>query len=408
MTISIIGAGISGLTLALSLNRYGFDVELYESVNEIKPLGLGLNLQPQAVKIFAHLGLFHELIKNGVSINALEFKCEKKLNIFTQKRGLADNYDYPQIAIHRGKLQQILLDKFIENVGKDKLHLSHRLQAFKQNENVIDLEFVDRVNNKNIIKKTELLIGADGINSEVRNIIHGNNLDYHFEGIMMWRGMTKMKAFKDGQTILVCGNLKVQLVMYPITHPDSNNECYVNWVVEILDPTAKILPKDCWNQPGEIKEFIDYFKDWKFTNPNIVDMFNQADKIFKFPMVDRDPLIYWGVPGVTLIGDAAHPMYPRGANGASQGIVDAIYLTKMLDENDDAFDALKKYELERNRVTSKIVLNNRVTNQVEILSLVEQSCDGRCENKHQCVDEQIIKNITANYKQSTNLNFERL
>jgi len=403
MLIGIIGGGISGLSLALQLNHYGFAVEIFESAKELSPLGLGLNLQPKAVKILANCNLFDELITNGVAISSVEFQCKDGLSIFSQKRGIADGYDFPQIAIHRAKLQQMLLKQFTLQ-PKNKIYLGQQLINFQEYHSNVVCTLVDRTTNNVLDKTVDILIGADGIHSTIRAKIHNDKANYQFAGIMMWRGISKIKPFQQHSSVVVRGNRNVQLITYPISPLDKNGECYINWVVEIFDEETNTLDDNCWNKQGHVAEFIHYFNDWQNKFLDIEPLFDKAINIFKFPMVDRNPLNYWNTNRVTLIGDAAHPMYPRGANGASQGIIDAEYLATVIHSASNISDALQQYQANRLPITSKIVLDNRNANQLEILSLVAARCQKTCQNIHTCIDSEYIRQILTDYKINTNLN----
>jgi 2-polyprenyl-6-methoxyphenol hydroxylase-like FAD-dependent oxidoreductase len=147
------------------------------------------------------------------------------------------------------------------------------------------------------------------------------------------------------------------MVIYPIRNDvDGAGSQLVNWVAEIETPRYK---RRDWNRPGSIDDFIGAFADWHFDWLDVPELIRRAEVVLEFPMVDQDPLPRWSFGRVTLLGDAAHPMVPRGSNGAGQAILDAETLARCLDAAGDAEAALKAYEAERLGPTTQIVLTNR-------------------------------------------------
>lgn len=407
MRVLIIGAGIGGLTAALKLHQIGFEVEVFEAVAELKELGVGINLLPHATRELAELNLLDSLNNVSVSTTQLEFRTKDGRLILTEPRGLNAGYSYPQLSIHRGKLQNILLNAFYERIGREKLHLSHKFKSFIQSNNHVKAKFADPQNNHVSEYSGDILIGADGIHSAVRAQLHPNEKAMQFEGIMMWRGATYQAPPFNGSTVEICGNPAIQLVIYPITPRDDAGKALVNWVVEILDPVQSKLHKENWNRRGDIKDFIAYFSDWQLDFLDLNELFNNANKILEYPMVDRDPVTFWSQDRVTLLGDAAHPMYPRGSNGASQAIIDASWLAVLLQQN-DPITAFKKYDLERIPTTSQIILANRRKNQTLIFELIQKNCKGTCGNVHTCVEKNVLQKITEDYKHQAGFSLEQV
>lgn len=410
MKALIIGAGIGGLTTALKLNEIGIDVEVFDSVSLLKELGVGINLQPYATRELANLGLLESLQAAAVMTTNWEFRTPDGKLIFRDPRGYNAGYRYPQLSIHRGKLQAILLKKFKEKIGESKLHLSHHFKKFSQINDKVIAEFIDIKSGQN--KETftgDILIGADGIHSKVRQQLHSGEGEMKFEGIMMWRGAALMKPFADGATAFIAGTSAVQLVVYPISKANIEGMVLTNWVVEIEVPNnTKFLPEN-WNRQGQLADFKNYFSEWNLGILDINALFKNTERILEYPMVDRDPLPFWSQGRVTLLGDAAHPMYPRGGNGVSQAIVDASVLANKIKAHPDDIDsALKEYESERIPVTSQIVLNGRQATQTQLLALVEKNCENKCGDTHSCVEASILKNIVQTQKQQANATVEQV
>ncbi len=409
MKALIIGAGIGGLTTALQLHSAGIEVEVFDSVSELRELGVGINLQPYATRELAKLNLLEPLQQVSVITPNLQFHSKDGKLILHEARGLNAGYQYPQLSIHRGKLHMVLLDAFNQQIGNHKLHLSHHFKKYTEKDNTITAEFIDYKSGEN--KPTfsgDLLIGADGIHSMVRKQLHPNEGPMQFEGIMMWRGTTYTKPYLDGKTVLACGNPLVQLIVYPVSDVNKEGLALINWVIEIQFPEKTKFSEEDWSRVGNINDFINHFSDWDLGFLDIHKLFNNAEKILEYPMVDREPLSFWSKGRITLLGDAAHPMYPRGGNGASQAIVDASVIRDMLQQYNDVELALKEYEKIRIPVTSQVVRNNRQSTQSQLFELIEKNCKQQCGAVHRCVDEQVMRNITHTIKQNAGATIEQV
>ena len=367
MNIAIIGAGIGGLVAALQLHQHGHHVTVYEATPTIEALGVGINLQPNAVEVLAKLDLLDALMTVGVTPKTMAYYSKCGTLIFQEERGQAADYAYPQISIHRGKLQNLLYQACCDRLGAERICFDHALKDLTETKDHVTLHF-----GSNRSAQADMVIGADGIGSMVRKILHPHEGTLHFEGIRMWRGTTTMPALLDGKTLLVCGTPEVQLVLYPLSHPDEHGMCMLNWVVEILDPEATTLHADLWNNKSDRHTFARHFAAWHLPFINLDRLFGEATlPILEYPMVDRNPLSSWGKQRITLLGDAAHPMYPRGGNGATQAIIDARAVAHALDSGNTIADGLQHYEDTRRSATAKIVLNNRESNQTKFFAWFE-------------------------------------
>jgi 2-polyprenyl-6-methoxyphenol hydroxylase-like FAD-dependent oxidoreductase len=356
--IIIVGAGIGGLTLGLSLHAAGIPCRIYESTAEIRAVGVGINLLPHATKELAALGLEAELARVAVTTTDATFFNRFGQLIYQEPLGIAAGYDHPQFSIHRGDLQMVLLDAFRARAGGDRLVVNHHCVAVEQDEAGVSVTFSDGPNGANrSIVRGRAAVACDGINSAVRKQFFPGEGEPRYSGVNMWRGVTRWKPILSGASMVRAGWLSHgKMVIYPI-HPVAENGLQlINWVAEIETP---IYRKRDWNRPGSLDDFIGAFADWHFDWLDVPALIRAADSVLEFPMVDQDPLPRWSFGRVTLLGDAAHPMVPRGSNGAGQAILDTRVLTASLLENQNPAAALASYEKQRLDATTRVVLTNR-------------------------------------------------
>jgi 5-methylphenazine-1-carboxylate 1-monooxygenase len=356
--IIIVGAGIGGLTLGLSLHAAGIPCRIYESTAEIRAVGVGINLLPHATKELAALGLEGALARVAVTTTDATFFNRFGQLIYQEPLGIAAGYDHPQFSIHRGDLQMVLLDAFRARAGGDRLVVNHHCVAVEQDEAGVSVTFSDGPNGANrSIVRGRAAVACDGINSAVRKQFFPGEGEPRYSGVNMWRGVTRWKPILSGASMVRAGWLSHgKMVIYPI-HPVAENGLQlINWVAEIETP---IYRKRDWNRPGSFDDFIGAFADWHFDWLDVPALIRAADSVLEFPMVDQDPLPRWSFGRVTLLGDAAHPMVPRGSNGAGQAILDTRVLTASLLENQNPAAALASYEKQRLDATTRVVLTNR-------------------------------------------------
>jgi 5-methylphenazine-1-carboxylate 1-monooxygenase len=392
----IIGAGIVGLTLALELHKAGLKVQVFEAVDQIKELGVGLSLLPHSVKhLFAH-GLEQALDNNAIRTKELRFYCKQGKLIWTEPRGIDAGYKVPQYSIHRGRLQQILLQRVQETLGSAAVMTDRKLLNFNQHEHSVTGNFTNQAG-QHSTATAAFLIGADGINSAVRQQLYPEQGDPQFAGLMLWRGATYSDSFLSGRSMIMAGHNSQKIVVYPLTSPDKDGKQLINWVAELRVP-KDTLRTDDWRGKGQLSEFADRFKQWQFPWLDATQLFHNAEAIYKFPMIDREPAAQWSFARVTLAGDAAHAMYPNGSNGASQGILDASALTRHLQSQDSVIKALTAYEAERLSPTAKITLDNRKAGPERVLQMVEDECSGECQDKHVCVPYADLDAVSLTYK----------
>jgi 2-polyprenyl-6-methoxyphenol hydroxylase-like FAD-dependent oxidoreductase len=357
--IVIVGAGVGGLTLGLALHAAGIPCRVYEAAPGIKPIGVGINLLPHATKELAGLGLDAGLAKVAVTTADATFFNRFGQLIFQEPLGRHAGYENPQFSIHRGDLQTVLVDAFQARAGHDRLIVNHRCTGVEQDNSGVTVGFADTtVGAARGSVRGRALVACDGIHSIVRKQLFPAEGEPRYSGVNMWRGVTRWPPILSGASMIRAGWLAHgKMVIYPIRDGiDAAGRQLVNWVAEIETPHFR--QRD-WNRPGAIEEFIGPFSNWHFDWLDVPAFIRAADTVLEFPMVDQDPLPRWSFGRVTLLGDAAHPMVPRGSNGAGQAILDARALTDALFAHDDPAAAFAAYEGERREATARIVLTNR-------------------------------------------------
>ena len=356
--IIIVGAGIGGLTLGLALHQAGIACRIYESVPDVKAIGVGINLLPHATKELAALGLEDALARVAVKTRDATFFNRFGQLIYQEPLGRAAGYEHPQFSIHRGDLQMILLEEFRSRTGGDRIVTNSHCVDVAQDEAGVTVTFSDGPGGKNrLAVRGRVAIACEGINSAVRKQFFPDEGEPRYSGVNMWRGVTRWKPMLSGASMVRAGWLSHgKMVIYPIRDADTDGLQLINWVAEIETPNYR---KRDWNRAGSIEDFIGAFADWHFDWLDVPAFVRAADLVLEFPMVDQDPLPRWSFGRVTLLGDAAHPMVPRGSNGAGQAILDVRALTTALREHADPVAALAAYEAQRLEATTRVVLTNR-------------------------------------------------
>ncbi|MBP6769823.1 MAG: flavin-dependent oxidoreductase [Reyranella sp.] len=373
MKIIIAGAGIGGLTAAMCLHRAGHDVTVYEAVSEMRPLGVGINIQAGAVRILCSLGLEPALAATAIETRELRYASRHGQTIWADPRGRHAGLPWPQFSIHRGELQMILVHAAREMLGADRIRMGRRIARFAQHHDKVSAQFVDRDGMPVENVEADILIGADGIHSAVRAQYYPDEGPPKWQGILMWRGVTVGKPFLGGNTMVQAGHHNQKFVCYPISRAHAERgEALINWICDLHMGDGALPSREDWNKPGRLEDFLPRFADWNFGWLDVPEVIRNAHTILEFPMVDRDPLPRWSHGRITLLGDAAHPMYPIGSNGASQAILDGEAIMQELAVGDDPELALKRYEERRLPPTARIVESNRRKGIDVMLDIVEQ------------------------------------
>jgi 5-methylphenazine-1-carboxylate 1-monooxygenase len=357
MQVAIIGGGICGLSLAMNLHRHGISCRVYERAPEIKELGVGITVLPHAMREFEALGVGPELLQTGIeNVESCFFNRFGQL-IYKEPRGKRAGYRHPEVGIHRGRLHLILYRAALARLGADAVRTDHECTGVWQDADGVTVHFKDTSGRVRESVRADAVIACDGINSVVRKQLYPDDA-VAFAGINTWRGVTKRKPILTGKSYMRVGSILTgKIVIYPIIdNVDGEGNQLINWMAEIKQDTFE---KNDWNKPGNLADFHAIYADWRFDWLDVADMIKNADFILEYPMVDKDPIERWTFGRVTLAGDAAHPMYPRGSNGAAQAAIDARTLADCLAAERDVPAALKKYEAARAAVAAKIVRTNR-------------------------------------------------
>jgi 5-methylphenazine-1-carboxylate 1-monooxygenase len=396
--VIIIGGGIGGLTLALALHERGIDCRLAEAAPEIKAIGVGINILPHATRELARLGLEYALAAVAVETREASFYNRFGQHIYTEPLGRFAGYPFPQFSIHRGDLQLALLDAATARLGPDRIRLGRRCTAVEQDAGGVTVRFAAPDGRNLEPERGSVAIACDGINSVVRKQLYPDENEPRYSGVTMWRGVTRLHPVLSGATFVRAGWLAHgKLVLYPIRNDvDGHGRQLMNWLAEIETPQR--APRD-WTRTGYVEDFIAPYADWHFDWLDVPGLFRRSDTILEYPMVDQDPLDRWSFGRITLLGDAAHPMVPRGSNGAGQAILDARVLADVLAASDDVEAALRAYEAQRLPVTANVVLTNRTNPPDAILRLVyERTGDRPFTRIDDVVAREELVGITDSYK----------
>ena len=374
--IIIVGGGIGGLTLGLALHAANIPCRIFESAPEIKAVGVGINLLPHATKELATLGLEGALARLAIETRDATFFNRFGQLIYQEPLGRAAGYDHPQFSVHRGDLQRVLLDAFRARAGHDRIVTNHHCLGVEQDDAGVAVTFSDGPNSAaRSSVHGRVAIACDGINSAIRKQFFPDEGEPRYSGVNMWRGVTRWKPMLSGASMVRAGWLSHgKMVIYPIRAAGRDGLQLINWVAEIETPNYR---KRDWNREGSLDDFIGPFADWHFDWLDVPAFIRAADSVLEFPMVDQDPLPRWSFGRITLLGDAAHPMVPRGSNGAGQAILDARALTAALLQNADPVAALASYENQRLEATARVVLTNRANPPDAILREVFQRTHDR-------------------------------
>jgi 2-polyprenyl-6-methoxyphenol hydroxylase-like FAD-dependent oxidoreductase len=409
MKVLIAGAGLGGLTLALMLHRRGVETVIFEQASEIREVGVGINILPHAIKELAALDLLPKLDAVGIRTKELHYASRLGQKVWSEKRGIDAGFDYPQFSMHRGRLQKAIHDEVIAKLGPDAVRTGLRLQGFMQDESGVVAHFTDAKSGLGSeTVRADVLVGADGIHSVVRRQFHPKQGRPKWQGLMLWRGAAEWPKFLTGGSMYIAGGMSAKIALYPIAPGSTPDTRLTNWAIvsRIADGEITPAPVDSWSRTGRMDEVIPYAKRFNVPDFDVEALVRSTSVCWEYPMCDRDPLPHWSYGRVTPLGDAAHPMYPVGSNGAAQAILDARSLADWLQKADHPMQALHEYECDRLPKTAEIVRLNRKGGPERVIDEVEKRAPSGFESVERVLShaerEAIVKGYasTAGFTQS--------
>jgi 2-polyprenyl-6-methoxyphenol hydroxylase-like FAD-dependent oxidoreductase len=396
--VIIAGAGPGGLALALKLHQHGIIALVFESVGTLKPLGVGINLLPHSVRVLHDLGLRDALDCLGVRTAELRYYNKHGQQIWAEPRGLAAGYAYPQYSVHRGQLQILLYEEACRRLGAEQIRTGHTLSGWRDGDDTVVAQF-RAPDGATVEIEGACLVAADGIHSAARRLLYRDEGPPISSGRILWRAISEAPPFLTGATMIMAGHQRQKFVCYPISQQTApGDKVLINWVAELYEPDWS-PPRQDWNRQVSKERFASRFASWRFDWLDIPTLIDGANAIYEYPMVDRDPLPRWTHGRTTLLGDAAHPMYPIGSNGASQAILDAEALADQLAACGNAEQALAEYEAVRRPATAQIVLLNRQNGPEQVMQLAEERAPDGFADIHDVIPRAELEEIAARYKQ---------
>ncbi len=380
--VIIAGGGFGGLATALTLHQIGVPCVVYEAVREMRPLGVGINLQPNAVRELYDLGITQaDLDRVGLPAKEWALVGLNGNDIYSEPRGLLAGYNWPQYAVHRGRFLMLLYDKVVERIGPEAVRLGSRVTGYRKNAGGGVTARIEHADGATSEATGALLIGADGIHSAIRAQMHPTQPPIHWGGAIMWRGTTWGKPIRTGASFVGLGTHRQRVVFYPISHPDPQTGLsMINWIAEVTMDNTEGWKQRGWFRQVSVDDFVHHFESWIWDWLDVPAMIRQADSAYENPMIDRDPVPTWRDGPVALIGDAAHAMYPTGSNGGSQAIVDARILGAAMVEHGVTPEALAAYDDKLCGPISQLILRNRGAGPFGLLNMVDERCGGTFDN----------------------------
>jgi 2-polyprenyl-6-methoxyphenol hydroxylase-like FAD-dependent oxidoreductase len=403
--VTIVGGGISGLSFALSLHQVGIACRVYEAVPSLAPLGYGINLQPNAVRELTALGLGDRLAAAGVLTQELAFYNKHGQLIWTEPRGRAAGYRWPQISISRGRLHEILLAAIYERLGAGAVATGHRLTGFEQRGDKVIARFADPSGKPAGEAEGDILVGADGIHSAVRARFYKGEKAV-FDGYLHYRGTVEAAPYLTGASMAVVGHRHHRAILYPIVR-QPGGKVTINWLAYTKIPPGS-PPLEAWDTAADKEACVDQFKGWTYPWLDVHGLFaaTPAERVLQLPNVDRDPIPRWSFGRVTLIGDAAHPMQPVGAQAGSQAVVDGRVLAASLMTVRDPTEALTRYQNERIAAMNDMVVRNRNLGLESILQTAEERAPGGFKHIHDVLSQEELENTAAGFKKAAGFDVE--
>ena len=342
MNITIIGAGMAGLTTGIALKKFGHQVTIYEQTEKILPVGAAISLWSNGVKCLNYLGLTDQVSKLGGQMDNLAYVDGLTGDVMTQFSlyPLIEEVGQRPYPVSRAELQNMLMDEF----GHDNIHLGKKMLSMQQNDHDVTVCFADGTE-----ITTDLLVGADGTHSITRAYVLGEYVERRYAGYVNWNGLVDISADlapADQWTTFVGEGKRASLM--PVAH----NRFYFFFDVP--------LEAGLENNRSEYKKLLkSYFDGWCSQVQNLIDSIDEQ-KTNRVEIHDIEPFADFYKGRVVIVGDAAHSTTPDIGQGGCQAMEDAIYLARALQINTlGVEDALKRYQNKRNERTAEMVLRAR-------------------------------------------------
>jgi 2-polyprenyl-6-methoxyphenol hydroxylase-like FAD-dependent oxidoreductase len=408
--VVIAGGGIGGLATALTLHQIGVPCIVLEAVREMRPLGVGINLQPNAVRELYDLGITEEdLDRVGLPAREWALVGLNGNDIYSEPRGLLAGYNWPQYAVHRGHFHMLLHEKVIERVGPEAVRLGSRVTGYRKHADGTMSALIEEIDGSTSEATGTLLIGADGIHSAVRAQMHPAQPPIHWGGAVMWRGTTWAKPIRTGSSFVGLGTHRQRMVFYPISQPNGQTGlAMINWIAEVTMDNTEGWKQRGWFRQVSVDDFLHHFENWIWDWLDVPALIRQANTAFENPMIDRDPVPTWRDGPVALLGDAAHAMYPTGSNGGSQAIVDARVLGAAIVEHGVTQEALAAYDNKLCGPISQLILRNRGAGPFGLLNIVDERCGGTFDNIDDVIPPEERAGFMAGYRAAAGFAIEKL
>ncbi|MEZ5912143.1 MAG: flavin-dependent oxidoreductase [Paracoccaceae bacterium] len=407
--VLIAGGGIGGLATALTLHQIGVPFTVFEAAPQVRPLGVGINLQPNAVRELAELGIDAKAL-DSVGLPAREWALvgQNGATIHAEPRGRQAGYRWDQYSVHRGRFHRLLYDALLARAGSGAVQLGLRATGYETTGGgSVTLHLTDG-GGRQTRARGRLLIGADGIHSSIRAQMHPNQPPIHWGGALMWRGTARAKPFRTGASFVGLGTDRRRVVLYPISPPDRSGRALINWIAELWVDPGHGWQQSGWFRATDDRSFLRHFDDFRFDWLDVPALVESASEVYENPMIDRDPAPFWVDGPVALLGDAAHAMYPTGSNGASQAIVDARVLGAAILAHGSGPEALAAYQDRLHAPVSALVLRNRGAGPFGLLKLVDDRCGGHFTDIETVIPETERTAFMASYKAAAGFAMETL
>jgi len=406
--VLIAGGGIAGLAMALTLHQIGVPFRVFEASREMKPLGVGINLQPNAVRELIDLGI-SEADLDVVGLPALEWALVglNGLEVHAEPRGRGAGYHWPQYAVHRGQFHMLLYHTLLQRAGADCVELGARVTGYARDGDGVTAR-IERADGSVAQERGTLLIAADGIHSRIRAQMHPDQPPIHWGGGVMWRGTVRGKPLRTASSFVGLGTHRHRMVIYPISPVAEDGTALINWIAEVTLDNSGGWPDDAWFRAVEVDEFVHHFDQYRYDWLDVPTMLRAADCAYENPMIDRDPVPTWVDGRVALMGDAAHAMYPTGSNGASQAIIDARVIGAQMLAHGVTPAALAAYDAQLCGPVSQLVLRNRGAGPFGLLNLLDKRCGGVFDDIEAVLPEAERAEFLAGYRAAAGFAVETL